>query len=259
MFQDAEQCEACPPGRHAVDGVECVQCPAGTFSNSSSNSACTNCSAGTSASSIGALSCTWALIYTSSGPLDLESLNLSGILQRLRDWERGGKSLKIGGRWTFRSVRGPWSWPLYVGKMGSICHFSRALPASLWGHSQVLVFASTWGTQKGAWQWHFSCCFSQHLSILEPRNAAKQGNAKMTNRPLFTPPPHSWPLFSRARPVHFGALPAAAKQLFTKPRSRPKIELNFEALSWFFLKEKPQSSYEPGGLVNSLVSGTPKI
>ena len=34
---------------------------------------------------------------------------------------------------------------------------------------------------------------------------------------------------------------------------------NFEALSWFFLKEKPQSSYEPGGLVNSLASGTPKI
>ena len=33
----------------------------------------------------------------------------------------------------------------------------------------------------------------------------------------------------------FGALPAAAEQLFnTKLRSRPKIEPNFEALSWFF-------------------------
>ena len=39
---------------------------------------------------------------------------------------------------------------LYMGKMGSICHFSRALPASIWGRcSQVLVFTSTWGTQKG--------------------------------------------------------------------------------------------------------------
>ena len=63
----------------------------------------------------------------------------------------------------------------------------------------------------------------------------------------------------KARPVQFGALPAAAEQLFTKPRSRPKIEPNFEALAWFFLWEKPPKSYEAGGLVNSLVSGTPKI
>ena len=40
--------------------------------------------------------------------------------------------------------------PLYMGKMGSICHFPRALPASIWGHcSQVLAFTSIWGTQKG--------------------------------------------------------------------------------------------------------------
>ena len=58
----------------------------------------------------------------------------------------------------------------------------------------------------------------------------------------------------KVRPVQFGALPAAAEQLFTKPL-RPKIELNLQALSWFFLKEKPQNSYEPWGLVNSLVSG----
>ena len=63
----------------------------------------------------------------------------------------------------------------------------------------------------------------------------------------------------KARPVQFGALPAAAEQLFTKPRSRPKSEPNFEALSWLFAQEKPQNSYEPGGLLNSLVSGTPKI
>ena len=40
---------------------------------------------------------------------------------------------------------------------------------------------------------------------------------------------------------------------------RSRIEPNFEALSCFSVKEKPQNSYEPGGLVNSLVSGTPKI
>ena len=33
--------------------------------------------------------------------------------------------------------------PLDVGRMGSICHFSRAFPASIWGHcSRILVFAS---------------------------------------------------------------------------------------------------------------------
>ena len=40
--------------------------------------------------------------------------------------------------------------PLYMGKMGSICHFSLALPASIWGDSsQVLVFTSDWSTQEG--------------------------------------------------------------------------------------------------------------
>ena len=44
----------------------------------------------------------------------------------------------------------------------------------------------------------------------------------------------------KVHPVQFGALPAAAEQLFTKPRSQPKIEPNFEACSWLFLKKKPQ-------------------
>ena len=61
------------------------------------------------------------------------------------------------------------------------------------------------------------------------------------------------------RPVRFGALQGAAERLFTKPQSGSKIDLNFEALSWFFRKEKPENSYEPGGLVNSLASGTLKI
>ena len=39
---------------------------------------------------------------------------------------------------------------LYMGKMGSICHFPRALLASIWGHcSQALVLLGFWGTQKG--------------------------------------------------------------------------------------------------------------
>ena len=78
---------------------------------------------------------------------------------------------------------------VYMGKMGSICHFPRALPASIWGHcSQVLVFTSIWGTQKGVWQWHFSCCLSQHLGILGPPNTAKQGETQNDKSTLFCPP-----------------------------------------------------------------------
>ena len=63
---------------------------------------------------------------------------------------------------------------LYMGKTGSICHFPRALSASIWGHcSQVLVFTSIWRHKKGVWEWHFSCCFSQHLGILGPPKHCK--------------------------------------------------------------------------------------
>ena len=48
-----------------------------------------------------------------------------------------------------------WRGPLYMGKQGSICHFPRALPASIWGHPQTLQ---------------------------------NKGNSKMTNRPCFTTP-----------------------------------------------------------------------
>ena len=79
--------------------------------------------------------------------------------------------------------------PLYMGKMGSICHVTRPLPASIWGHcSQVLVFTSIWGRQKGVWQWHFSCCFSQHLGISGPPNTAKQGKTQNDKSTLFCPP-----------------------------------------------------------------------
>ena len=76
-----------------------------------------------------------------------------------------------------------------MGKIGSICHFSRALPASIWGHcSQVLVSTSIWDTQKGVWRRHLSCCFSQHLGIWDPQTLQNKGKNKMTNRPCFYPP-----------------------------------------------------------------------
>ena len=50
------------------------------------------------------------------------------------------------------------------------------------------------------------------------------------------------------RPVQFGALPAAAEQLFTTPRSWPKnrTELRGSFLLLFF-KEKPQNSSRTRG------------
>ena len=40
---------------------------------------------------------------------------------------------------------------VYMGKMGSICHFARALPVRIWQHcSQVLLFvASIWCAEEG--------------------------------------------------------------------------------------------------------------
>ena len=78
---------------------------------------------------------------------------------------------------------------LYMGKIGSIYHFPRALPASIWGHcSQVLVFTSIWDTQKGVWQWHFSCCFCLRLGILGPSNTAKQWKMQNDKSTLLYPP-----------------------------------------------------------------------
>ena len=88
-----------------------------------------------------------------------------------------------------------------MGKMGSICHFPRPLPASQWGHcSQILVFTTIWGTQKGVWQWHFSCCFSQHLRILGPPKLQNKGKRKMTDRPCFALPQETPPTQNSFRP-----------------------------------------------------------
>ena len=60
-----------------------------------------------------------------------------------------------------------------MGKVWSICHFFRALPASIWGHCfQVLVFTLAFGVHKKGWTL-FVLLFSQHLGILGPPNTAK--------------------------------------------------------------------------------------
>ena len=51
-----------------------------------------------------------------------------------------------------------------------------------------------------------------------------------------------WAFLIKVRPVQFGALSAAAEQLFTKSWSRPNIETNFEALSF----SQPQSITQKG-------------
>ena len=116
---------------------------------------------------------------------------VEGSLQRVGFLEEGAYRRHLEARGTQKPEARPSEsmTPLYMGKMGSICHFPRALPASIWGHcSQVLVFTSTWGTRKGVWQWHFQCCFSQHLGILQPQNTVKQGKRENDKSTLFYPP-----------------------------------------------------------------------
>ena len=66
-----------------------------------------------------------------------------------------------------------------MGKKGSICHFSRSLTASIWGHcSQVLLFTSIRGTHWGRDNNTFRAVFSQSLGTLRPPNTAKQGKTQ---------------------------------------------------------------------------------
>ena len=77
---------------------------------------------------------------------------------------------------------------LYTGK--TICHFLRALPARIWGHcSQILVFTSIWGTQKGCDNNTFRAVFPSIWVSWPPQTLQNKGKRKMTNRPCFTPPP----------------------------------------------------------------------
>ena len=72
----------------------------------------------------------------------------------------------------------------------TICHFPRALPASIWGHcSQVLVFTIIWGTHKkrGLTRTLFVLFFPAS-GYLEPQNTAKQGKHENDKSTLFYPP-----------------------------------------------------------------------
>ena len=86
--------------------------------------------------------------------------------------------------------------------------------------SQVLVFTSIWGTEKGVWQWHFSCCFSQHLALLGPPSTAKQEKTQNDKSTLLYPPPTCIPLcefwvFSLERPKHFSQKSVRIRFFFT--------------------------------------------
>ena len=108
-----------------------------------------------------------------------------------------------------------------------LCHSPRAWPASIWGHcTQVLVFTSIWSTRKGVWEWHFSCCFSQHLDILGPPNAAKQGKTQNDKSTLFYPPTISTPLKSGLKMGFCQCLevgPKWVKKTHFHPLFHPKI------------------------------------
>ena len=79
--------------------------------------------------------------------------------------------------------------PVY-GQNGVDLSFSPVLCLLAYGGhcSQILVFTCIWGTQKGVWQWHFSCCFAQRLVILGPPNTAKQGKTQNDKSTLLYPP-----------------------------------------------------------------------
>ena len=72
----------------------------------------------------------------------------------MTDWGLVSYSLFVARGWglvSWSSDRNTTRWepppPVYGGQMGSICHFPRALSASIWGHcSQILVFTKIWGT-----------------------------------------------------------------------------------------------------------------
>ena len=94
--------------------------------------------------------------------------------------------------WGINCARGV---SLCMRKMGSIYHFPRALPVSIWGHcSQVPVFTRVWGTHtKGCDNDMFHVLFSQHLVILGLPNTAKQGITQNDKSTLFCPPPPTGP------------------------------------------------------------------
>ena len=78
---------------------------------------------------------------------------------------------------------------MYMGKMGSICHFPRALPASIWGHCSQILFLLAFGAhKKGCDSDTFRAVFPSIWVSWGPQTLQNKGKRKMTNRPCFTPP-----------------------------------------------------------------------
>ena len=69
--------------------------------------------------------------------------------------------------------------PLYMGKKGSICHFPRALPASIWRHcSQVPAFTRMLGKQKGCDNDTFCAVFPASGYFGTPKHCKARENTK---------------------------------------------------------------------------------
>ena len=74
-----------------------------------------------------------------------------------------------------------------MGKMGSICHFPCALPASIWEHcSQALVLTSNWGADNGT----FRAVFPSIRVTWDPKHCKTKENAKRQIDPVL-PPSHN--------------------------------------------------------------------
>ena len=73
--------------------------------------------------------------------------------------------------------------------MGSICHFSRALPANIWGLcSKILAFTSIWGTQHfGSDNDFFRAVFPSIWEFWNTQTLQSKGKRKMTKDPVLPP------------------------------------------------------------------------
>ena len=79
---------------------------------------------------------------------------------------------------------------LFMGEMGSICHFPRALSTRIWGRcSQVLVFTSIWGqTRRGATMTRFVLSFPASGYHGTAKYCKTKENTQNDKSTLFYPP-----------------------------------------------------------------------
>ena len=93
--------------------------------------------------------------------------------------------------------------------MGSICHFSRALPASIWDAALKSEFLLAFRAHKeGCDNDTFHAIFPSIWVSWNPQTVQNKGKRKMTNRPFFTlPPPPPWENRNAASPPASKPLP----------------------------------------------------